>query len=68
MPSADVPYVLYNGTKYSVHHLNGDIYETEDIMLDANVTDFSLQLGGIVRPMRIKVTTGIHEEDPFNFI
>ena len=23
--------MLYNGTKYNVHHLNGDIYETEDI-------------------------------------
>lgn len=68
MPSADVPYVLYNGIKYNVHHQNGNVYETEDIMLEANVTDFKLQLGGIVRSMKIKVTTGIQEEDPFNFL
>lgn len=67
MPSAEVPYVLYNGVKYNVHHLSGDTYETEDITLDANVVDFTLQLGGIERLMRIKITTGIQEEDLFDF-
>uniref|UniRef100_A0AB33J3M9 BREX-4 system phosphatase PglZ n=1 Tax=Prevotella sp. GTC17259 TaxID=3236795 RepID=A0AB33J3M9_9BACT len=67
MPSSDVPYVLYNGTKYNVHHLTGDTYETEDIILDTNVLDFTLQLGEIDRPMKIKVTTGVQEEDPFDF-
>ena len=67
MPSADVPYVYYNGARYNVHHLSGDTYETDDIMLDANVSDFTLQLGGVVRPMKIKVTTGVQEVDPFEF-
>lgn len=67
MPSAEVPYVLYNGVKYNVHHLSGDTYETDDIILNANILDFMLQLGGIVRPMKIKVKTGIQEEDPFDF-
>lgn len=67
MPSADVPYVLYNGVKYNVHHQNDDVYETEDIILDANVTDFKLQIGGVARTMKIKVTTGIQEEDLFVF-
>ena len=67
MPSAEVPYILYNGVKYNVHHLSGDTYETDDIILNANILDFMLQLGGIVRPMKIKVKTGIQEEDPFDF-
>ena len=67
MPSAEVPYVLYSGVKYNVHHLSGDTYETDDIILNANILDFTLHIGGIVRPMKIKVTTGIQEEDPFDF-
>lgn len=67
MPSADVPYVLYKGVKYNVHHLSGDTYETEDITLDANVIDFTFQLGGIGHLMKIKVTTGIQEEELFDF-
>ena len=67
MPSSDVPYVHYNGVKYKVHHLSGDTFETEDLSLDANNTDFSLQLGEIIRPMKIKVSTGIQENDLFDF-
>ncbi len=66
MPSADVPCVLYKGVRYNVHHKDGDLYESDDIMLDGNVTDFELQIGDIIRPMNIKVITGIQEEDLFN--
>lgn len=66
MPSSDVPYVYYNGIKYNVHHLKGDIYETDNIMLKANVTEFKFQLGAIDRKMNISVATGIQEDDLFD--
>ena len=49
------------------HRLNGDVYETEDLILDVNCQDMSLNIGDVERPMRIKVITGVQEDDLFGF-
>ncbi|MBQ7635288.1 MAG: BREX-4 system phosphatase PglZ [Bacteroidaceae bacterium] len=67
MPPADIPYIIYNGVKYVAHVVSTDIYETDEIMVDAHVTDFTLVLGDTSRTMKVKVTTGVQEEDLFDF-
>ena len=67
LPSTDVPRVNYNGRTYQLHHLSGDVYETDDLILDANCQDLSLSIGNIDRPMKIKVSTGVQEDDLFGF-
>lgn len=67
MPSIDTPFVLYNGIKYRVRHVSDDRYETEDITLDGNITNFTFLLGEFTHPFNVKVTTGIQEEDLFAF-
>ena len=59
--------VLYNGIKYRVRHVSDDRYETEDITLDGNITNFTFLLGEFTHPFNVKVTTGIQEEDLFAF-
>jgi len=43
------------------------VYETDDLILDVNCQDMSLHVGDVERPMKIKVSTGVQEEDLFNF-
>ena len=68
LPSTEVPHIIYNGRIYQLHHLAGDVYETEDLILDVNCLDMSLSVGDIERPMRIKVSTGVQEQDLFDNI
>ena len=67
IPSTDVPYVIYNNVRYSIHHISCDIYETEDLTLDANVNEFTFRLGSVDRPMKVKISIGVQEEDLFGF-
>lgn len=68
LPSTEIPHIIYNGRIYQLHHLSGDVYETEDLILDVNCQDISLSIGDIERPMRIKVSTGVQEQDLFDNI
>lgn len=67
LPSTDVPHVNYNGKAYQLHHQGGDVYETDDLILDVNCQDMSLHVGDVERPMKIKVSTGVQEDDLFVF-
>lgn len=67
LPSTDAPRINYNGKIYQLHHLGGNIYESDDLILDVNCQDMSLNVGNIERPMKIKVITGVQEEDLFGF-
>lgn len=68
LPSTEVPHVSYNGRIYQLHNLAGNVYETEDLILDVKCQDISLCVGDIERPMKIKVSTGVQEEDLFDNI
>lgn len=65
LPSTEKPYVTYANTKYAVHHVNGNIYETADLTLDPNDNDISLTIGMVSRPYKIYISTGIEEDDLF---
>lgn len=66
LSSANAPYVQYNGKRYNVHQLAKDIYESDDLDLDANVKSLSVVVGGVIRPLDIVVNTGVVEDDLFN--
>lgn len=68
LPSTEIPHIIYNGRIYQLHHQSGDVYETEDLILDANCQNISLSIGDIVRDLRIKVSTGVQEQDLFDNI
>ena len=65
IPSTDVPIVIYNGVKYKVHCVSCDVYETEDMILDANVKDITLTIGEVDKRMKIEISTGVVEDDLF---
>lgn len=66
IPSTDIPYVTYNNKVYRLHDLGNDIYETEDMILDSNISDITLTIGNIDRPWTIHVSTGVQEDDLFD--
>ena len=51
---------------YRLHELGNDIYETEDMILDSNVTLIILTIGGVSRDFYIHVSTGVQEDDLFD--
>ncbi len=67
LPGMDKPYIIYNGTKYPMHHVNGDVYESTDIALDKSVREVILNVGCVDRVFKVDVNTGVKEEDLFDF-
>ena len=65
IPSTNVPYVIYNGKKYKMHNVSCDIYESEDMILDAKVSDLELAIGDVTKIVKIKISTGVVEDDLF---
>jgi len=65
LPSIDIPCAIYNGTTYSIHQVTDEIFETEDLVLDAQEQEITLKVGSVERIMKIKVSTGIQENDLF---
>lgn len=65
LPSTDVPFITYNNTRYKMHHISNDVYESEDMILDANVTDVILTIGDVENIVKIKISTGVIEDDLF---
>ena len=48
-----------------MHHIKNDIYESDDMILDANVTDVILTIGDVENVVKIKISTGVVEDDLF---
>ena len=65
LPSTDVPFITYNNTRYKMHHVSNDVYESDDMILDANVTDVILTIGDVENVVKIQISTGVVEDDLF---
>ena len=65
LPSTDVPFVTYNNTRYKMRHISNDVYESDDMILDANVSDVILTIGDVENVVKIKISTGVVEDDLF---
>lgn len=65
IPSTDVPYVTYNNVKYKMHCVSGDVYETDDMILDEKETKLTLNIGDVEKVEKICISTGVVENDLF---
>lgn len=65
LPSTDVPFITYNNTRYKMRHISNDVYESDDMILDANVSDVILTIGDVENVVKIKISTGVVEDDLF---
>ncbi|MDY6301297.1 MAG: BREX-4 system phosphatase PglZ [Bacteroidales bacterium] len=65
LPSIEVPCAVYGGNTYSLHQVVEDIYETEDLVLDVNEQTITIKIGNDEKDMKMKVSTGIQENDLF---
>lgn len=67
LPSLDIPYVTFNNIRYELHKIGPDTYETDPLQLDGDAADVALWVGNISRIYRVKIFTGIHTDDLFEF-
>ncbi|MBP3716607.1 MAG: BREX-4 system phosphatase PglZ [Paludibacteraceae bacterium] len=66
IPATDIPYIEYDKSRYEVHCLSGDIYETDDLILNSACESVILHIGTKSEAFKIKVSTGIEENDLFD--
>lgn len=62
-----MPYVRYNDVRYGLHHINGDLFETDSLSLDNQETEITLVIGSVEQIFNIQVNTGVEENDLFGF-
>lgn len=67
IPSTDMPIVFYNGCPYKLHNMSKDIYESDNLILDANENRVMLSIGSVEKEFKISVTTGVQENNLFDF-
>lgn len=65
VPSVEIPVLEYDGIRYALHQVNGEIFESEPIAVNEHCDTVSLVIGSIIRPYRVSISTGAKEEDLF---
>lgn len=65
LPSTDIPFITYNNMRYKMRCVSENIYESENMILDSNVTDVALTIGDIEKIVKIVISTGVIEDDLF---
>lgn len=65
IPSVEIPVVEYNGIRYGLHQVGGDVYESDALAVDDECKIVSLVIGSVSRIYNINVTTGAKEDDLF---
>lgn len=65
--SIDTPMVKYNGVDYTLHKINGDIYESERLNLVSTSTRIILCIGEFKQIDKLNINMGVQEDDLFGF-
>jgi len=65
VPSVEIPVLEYDGIRYALHQVNGEIFESEPIAVNEHCDTVSLVIGSIIRPYKVSISTGAKEEDLF---
>ena len=68
VPSVEIPVVEYNGDRYSLHHVDNEVYESDPLVVNEQANIIKLVIGNVIRPYNISVSTGVKEEDLFGGI
>ena len=64
-PTVEIPVVEYNDNRYALHHVSGDIYQSDPLVVDENSNDIFLVIGSVMRQYKVSVSTGATEDDLF---
>lgn len=65
VPSVEIPVLEYDGIRYALHQVNGEIFGSEPIAVNEHCDTVSLVIGSIIRPYKVSISTGAKEEDLF---
>lgn len=66
-PSAHIPYIEYNGARYSLNQIDPELFRSNAIAIDDNALEVALVIGSITRIYKISVNAGAKEDDLFDF-
>lgn len=67
LSSSDVPYVLYDGKKYWLHRIDGDVFESDPLIINPDKDIVSINIGTVSIENEIKIASGAEENDLFDF-
>lgn len=65
IPSVEIPVIEYDGIRYALRQVSGEIFESDPIAVNENCDTVSLVIGGIIRHYKVNITTGAKEDDLF---
>ena len=65
IPSVEIPVLEYDGIRYALRQVSGEIFESDPIAVNENCNTVSLVIGGIIRHYKVNITTGAKEDDLF---
>lgn len=65
--ATDVPYVLYDGRQYKLHRIEGDVFESEPLLINPAEKVVAITIGNKSIENEIEISAGAVEDDPFAF-
>jgi hypothetical protein len=66
LPSTEIPYIVYDGTRYELHNTEDDIYESDPVIINEKACEVQLVIGSKLYIKNVAVLTGAKEEDLFS--
>lgn len=66
-PATSVPCVLYAGKKYKLHRIDGDVFESEPLLINPAEKTVSICIDDKSIENDIEISAGAVEDDPFAF-
>ena len=65
IPSVEIPVLEYDGIRYALRQVNGEIFESEPIAVNEHCDTINLVIGNVKRIYKVSITTGAQEDDLF---
>ena len=65
--ATEVPYVLYDGRQYKLHRIEGDVFESEPLLINPAEKVVAITIGNRSIENEIEISAGAVEDDPFAF-
>jgi hypothetical protein len=67
IPTIDIPYLEYDGTRYALHQIGNDLFESDALVLNDQCAAVTLAIGNVNRDFNVSISTGAKEDDLFDF-
>lgn len=66
LANKDIPYLVYNGKHYALHHESNEVYVSDNIDLVSGVEIVEVWVDGLGHPFHFKAKLGTEENDLFD--